>query len=168
MTEKMKKILSAVIAFLTFLEVMAYQCSAEEIIDQLSVSQAGSISVEYSMTDEYVITIPADIVFTDPGNVETGIQASNVKLNAGHVLNVTMESMNGYKMKNGDAYIGYTVKLNKNEAVTVSPCTIMTILPGETSAWVLLDFCTDLNTDNAWIFGVYSDILTFTVSIESQ
>ena len=88
-------------------------------------------------------------------------------INEGKTLNVNVGSLNGFKMKNGkEASIDYELAINYNPTLKENNMTILTVLAGEHTGWVILDFITELNKEKAFYAGNYTDTLTFTVSIE--
>lgn len=136
-------------------------------ITQESGDPSGKINVEYSMGVTYTVTIPASVTFTDAEKrVERSLQVTDVMLNEGSSLNVSIASQNDFQMKNGSSYIDYYIMYNGSTAEGHNHFKILTVSAGDSSGWVLLDFMTDLNKENAMYAGSYTDTLTFTVSIE--
>lgn len=163
----MKKLLSVIMAVAVMVTMSITSLAAEEIITQNSDEKTGNINVDYDMEISYTVTIPASVTFTDTQKtVERGLQASGVVINEGSSLNVNITSLNGFKMKNGDAEIGYQLKVNYNPALEENNQTILTVEAGEVVGLAILSFVTELEKEKALYAGNYTDTLTFTVSVD--
>ena len=148
---------------------MPVHASAEEYatITPDTSEKSGEISIDYSLEENYIVTIPASVTFTDrEKTAERGILVSEVSLREGRVLNVQVSSLNDFKMKNGEAYIDYSLSVNYNPSAEGNNYNILTVEAGERSGYAILDFATQLNKENASYAGKYTDALTFTVSVE--
>ncbi len=133
-------------------------------ITESSAEKTGAMSVDYNVAGSYTVTIPASVTFTKSGEtVERGLSAKNVTLSEGSKLQVHVSSLNGFKLKNLDSYIDYTITANKVSDIQ-EDSVILSVSAGDTSGWTLLDF-TAQSTDNAAYAGEYSDTLTFTVEV---
>ena len=60
--------------------------------------QTGEMEVSYTVGGGYTISIPTDFAVTTAGDTKT-VSASNVLLEDGKTLKVTMASANEYKLK---------------------------------------------------------------------
>lgn len=140
--------------------------AAGETITQDSGEKSGNITVGYDAGVSYTVTIPANVTFTDTEkSVERGLQVSNVVLDEGSALSINITSLNNFRMVNGEGYIEYSLLANNNETPKDNSYTILTVLAGERSGWVILDFITELNKDHVVYAGNYTDTLTFTVTV---
>ncbi len=138
---------------------------AEEITSG-DTEGSGSISVSYNANVNYKVTIPASVTFTDSEKiVERALMASDVLLNKGGKLGISVSSLNGFRMVNDSGYIEYGMKVNGHDINAGEDIVILTVLAGETSGWATLDFETALSGEHAEYAGSYSDTLTFTVQV---
>ena len=164
----MKKFLSIVMFIVIALETSILAQAAENgIITENSQNKSGNITVDYNAGVTYKITIPASVTFTDTEkDIERGLLVENVLLNEGSTLNVAVESLNNYKLKNGEGYIDYYLMINRYTILEENNSNILIVEAGEASGWVMLYFITDLNKEHALYAGNYTDTLTFTVTID--
>lgn len=161
----MKKMLAVICTVFLILNVSGISL-AEETITQNSQVNSTDITVGYNAGVTYTVTIPASVAFSDSEKrVQRALQVDDVVLNEGGTLNVNLASLNGFKMMCGTGYIDYSLLINANEVPKEDNTTILTVSSGEKTGWVLLDFVTDLKKDNALYAGNYTDVLTFTVSV---
>ncbi|MCH5343398.1 MAG: hypothetical protein J1E64_05110 [Acetatifactor sp.] len=164
----MIKILSVIMLAIIALGMPIISLAAEdEIITQDSEEKSGKITVDYNMGVTYTVTIPASVTFTDAEKtVERGLLVDNVSLNEGSILNVNVASLNTFQMRNGEAYIDYDLRVNYDYTLGENDINILTVEAGEGSGWVVLYFVTELEKDNAFYAGKYTDTLTFTITID--
>lgn len=162
----MKKVMSIIMAAIITLG-LSVSAFAESSITQDSEEKRGNTNVDYSLGVSYTVTIPASVTFTDTQKeVERGLLASNVILNEGSTLSISVSSLNGFVMRNGEGYIDYSLKVNYNAIPEENNFDVLIVYAGESSGWAVLTFTTDLNKENALYAGKYTDTLTFTVSVE--
>ncbi len=166
----MKKLLSVIISAAIVLMISITSFAAENpTITQDNTEKKTSITVDYDMAESYTVTIPASIEFTDDEkNIERPLQIENIMLNEGTVLNVNVSSLNGFKMRNGDAEIDYEMMVNTHNITEGNNQNVLTVKAGEHSCWAILHFATQLSEEKALYAGNYSDTLTFTVSVISE
>ena len=127
---------------------------------------SGTVSVDYNMDVAYTVTIPPSVTFTDSQKtVESGVAVSNIRLGEEDALNVSVRSLNGFQMRNGDGYIDYELVVNTYEVSGTDDVVILTVYSDESFGWAYLFFSTELDKSNATRAGRYTDTLTFTVSI---
>ena len=164
----MKKIVTMLlVAALVFLLPVGVRAAGEMEISQNSQEKSGAINVDYIVDMSYTVTIPASVTFTDSvKSVDRPLQVSDVRLDEGQTLNVSVSSQNDFQMRNSDKYIDYSLKINYATIPEENNFTLLTVKAGEPSGWAILTFSTDLQKDHAQYTGRYSDTLTFTVSIE--
>lgn len=162
----MKKVMSIIMAAIITLG-LSVSAFAESSITQDSEEKSGNTNVDYSLGVSYTVTIPASVTFTDTQKeVDRGLLASNVILNEGSTLSISVSSLNGFVMRNGEGYIDYSLKVNYNAIPEENNFDILIVYAGESSGTAILSFATDLNKENAHYAGKYTDTLTFTVSVE--
>ncbi len=163
----MKKLLSVITSVVVAMGMsISTNASSDSIITQDSQEKSGTINIGYDLGAAYTITIPASVTFTDTEKtVERSLLASDVFINEGSTLNVNVASLNDFKMKNGDGYIDYDLKVNHNAIADKNNFSILTVNAGDRSGWAVLNFETDLEMTHAIFAGSYTDTLTFTVSV---
>lgn len=157
------KILKAAMAL-----IMAAALTQSGVIDENDSESSGSVSVGYSVSASYEVTIPANVEFTDADKntaIERPLQANNVLLEEGKHLNIYVKSQNGFRMVNNEGYIEYTLHANGSLISGTDNVKILTVSPGDKSGWVLLSFTSALSGDYSGFAGNYSDTLTFTVEM---
>lgn len=164
----MKKFIAIIMSIVMVLKMPIYLLADENTtITQDSKDKSGNINIDYYADVTYNVTIPASVTFTDTEKtVERGLQVSNVVLNEGSSLKVDVKSLNGFKMVYNEGFIDYYLKINYATITEKNDFNILTVKAGESSGWVILEFITELNKANAKYTGKYTDILTFTVSID--
>lgn len=164
----MKKILSIIIIVAMTLGLPIYSLASEETTTtQDTQEQSGNTNIDYTMEETYTVIFPANVTFTDTEtSIDRGLQVSDVVLREGSSLNVNVASLNDFQMKNGEGSIAYRLVVNNNDSnPVVHNSTVLTVLAGEKTGLAVLTFTTDLDKSNAPYAGRYSDMLTFTVSI---
>lgn len=165
----MKKLLSAAVIGIMTLELLPIYSFAADIT-QDSANKSGEINVNYDMDTEYTVTIPASVNFTDSERtIDRPLQANDVRIEDGKALNITISSMNGFKMKhtqNSGSGIDYHLMINNATIPDGNNYNVLTVNAGEGSGRAILSFVTDLNKDNAFYTGNYTDTITFKVSVD--
>lgn len=165
----MKKLLSAAVIGVMTLELLPIHSFAANIT-QDSANKSGEINVNYDMDTEYTVTIPASVNFTDSERtIDRPLQANDVRIDDGKALNITISSMNGFKMKhtkNSGSGIDYHLMINNTTISDGNNYNVLTVNAGEGSGRAILSFVTELNKDNAFYTGNYTDTITFKVSVD--
>lgn len=165
----MKKLLSVAVIGVMALEFLPIYSFAEDITHD-SANKSGEINVNYDMDTEYTVTIPASVNFTDSERtIDRPLQANGVRIDDGKVLNITISSQNGFTMKhnkNSGSGIGYHLMVDHVTIPDGHNYNVLTVNAGEGSGMAILSFVTDLNKDNAFYAGNYTDTITFKVSVD--
>lgn len=165
----MKKILSSAVIGVMIFELLPIHSLAADIT-QDSASKSGEINVNYDMSTEYTVTIPASVNFTDSERtIDRPLQANDVRIDDGKALNITISSQNSFKMKhtkNSGSGIDYHLMIDHAIIPDENNYNVLTVNAGEGSGSAILSFVTELNKDNALYTGIYTDTITFTVSID--
>lgn len=165
----MKKLLSAVVIGVMALKLLPIHSFAADIT-QGSKNKSGEINVNYDMDTEYTVTIPASVKFTDSERtIDRPLQANGVRIDDGKALNITISSMNGFKMKhtkNNGSGIDYHLMIDHTDIPDGDNYNVLTVNAGEGSGGAILSFVTELNKDSAFYTGNYTDTITFTVSVD--
>lgn len=163
----MKKRLSIIVLAAMILGMPVHVSASGNEITQDSDEKSGKISIDYNGEENYTVTIPASVTFTDAEKeVERGLQVADVMLNEGSSLHVTVTSQNGFKMKKNDGYIDYELRVNYNKTPNTSTYEILTVSAGEGAGIAILTFITELDKSHALYTGNFTDTLTFTVSVD--
>ncbi len=165
----MKKLLSAAVIGVMALELLPIHSFAADIT-QDSTNKSGEINVNYDMDTEYTVTIPASVNFTDSETtIDRPLQANGVRIDIGKALNITISSQNGFTMKhtkNSGSGIDYHLMINNAVIPDGNNYNVLTVNAGEGSGSAILSFVTELNKDNAFYTGNYTDTITFKVSVD--
>jgi hypothetical protein len=143
-------------------------------------TKTGQTEIDYTVNQSYTVNIPSDVSLNLDGNDYKGsgkVKATDVRIEDGKILKVTMKSTNAgeatgsdsYKLKYGTSTaseIAYSIKKgednlsNGGEVVSVSSGTVE-------SGEVTLNFAaTSTQVAEATKAGKHTDTLTFTVSVE--
>lgn len=135
------------------------------------ITTSGTTTVSYGVTEGYTVSIPANFEFTTTTLEQTQtVSASNVLLEDGATLNVTMESANytaedGYTLNcETTSKIPYSIK--KGDAAFENGSVVLSVQAGSTSGEDSLVFSTTTdNISKASLSGKHTDTLTFEVSL---
>ncbi|MDE5884992.1 MAG: hypothetical protein K2H29_07980, partial [Oscillospiraceae bacterium] len=95
--------------------------------------------------------------------------ANGVRIDDGKALNITISSQNGFQMKhtkNSGSGIDYHLMINQAIIPDGNNYNVLTVNAGEGSGRAILSFVTELNKNNAFYAGNYTDTITFTVSVD--
>ena len=156
----MKKVIAMILA-VTMILILPLFAFAEEDTD------SQQITVSYTASESYVVTIPSSQSFSAGDLSKTGIVSANVLLSAGKVLKVNMNSANNFALKCGSSSIVYTVSVNG--VALENGSTVLEIAAGSTSDSAELNFATtEANIEQATVAGEHTDIITFSCSLESN
>ena len=157
----MKKTISAVLAVIMIL-ALGITAFAEN-----GISGNSTIKVTYTTAKSYEVTIPSAQSFSTGNLSKTGsVTATNVLLESGDVLNVTMKSANNFKLVCDGSEIEYAVKID-GEAVA-NDAAVLSVNAGTTSGEAVLTFETTAdNIAAATKAGDHIDTITFTCSVSS-
>lgn len=152
----MKKLLSLtlIIAIVITMSVTAF---ASEIKEN-SATNSGSTNITYTVDNSYIVTIPDSMTI----GTEATVSVSDVILADGYNLKVSVSSTqynDGWKLKNNDDYIGYTLKIDGTDVDNNG--NVLTARSGETPEKKLVTVL----TGTAKYSGRYTDTLTFTVGL---
>jgi len=132
----------------------------------------GSVTVTYEVAESYTVSIPASFDFTAESlsNIAE-VSASNVLIENGKELNVTMTSANysdnKYTLNYEGSKITYTVKQGETNFTNAGE--VLSIASGTTSGSASLTFATTNDEiAKATKSGAHTDTLTFTVAVAAQ
>lgn len=128
---------------------------------------SGNSSLEASINtaESYVVTIPANQTVGETAKTGT-VAASNVLLQNGKKLVVTMASANGYKMAYEGSEIPYTVKVGATTFSGTAAQNVLVVSAGATSGSATLSFATtSAAIAAATKAGNHTDTLTFACSV---
>ena len=151
----MKKLLSLALVLVMVL-TMSVTAFAQEI-----TGNSGSTDITHTVSDSYIVTIPDSMTIGTDANVSV----SDVTLAKDYKLAVSVSSAqynDGWKLKNGDDTIGYTLKIDNTDVANNG--TVLTAKSGETATKTLK---TELS-GTAKYSGTYKDTLTFNVSVSES
>lgn len=88
--------------------------SAKDLTE--SSSSDATTTVTYTVDNTWKVTIPDEIEINAESGTGTGtVTASDVKIEKGTHLEVTVESANEYKLKNGSNELDYTLKKDETQ-----------------------------------------------------
>ena len=157
----MKKLLAIAIALAL---VLSLSVTAMATDNELTPAESPykDTEVTFSVAPTYTVTIPATIELSkaDDGTYQkiATIQAENVRLEEGENLQVTITG--DFMLSNGSSYqLPYTVKAGNS--VITSGGVVATFTTSTTAQSSTLSFA----AANPQYAGVYSDTVTFTISI---
>ena len=152
----------------------------------------GTMTVNYSVEDNYVVEIPADVIFekSESKFVSEGqVNATNVLINPGKklVVNLTsnqyISSDNIYYLNNSGSWIRYYINKTDTTTKVANNTYVLTVNAGEEhpvlkkiyngfkkiGGYVNLSFETTQNfIDNATKSGVHQDSLTFMLDVVEE
>ena len=153
----MKKVFSLILVLAMFaaLSVNVFAADSQDI------------TVTYTAAETYTVTIPSSQTFAADSLTSTGTVSAKVLLEAGKVLNVLMNSANGFVLKCGDSSIAYTI--SNGDAVLGNDDCVLEVAAGNTSGSSELTFATTEEAiAAATIAGEHTDTVTFTCSLKES
>lgn len=155
----MKKILSLALV-LAMMLTMSVTAFASEI-KQDSENKTGSTNITHTVSESYVVTIPDSMTV----GTEATVSVSGVVIAKDRNLAVSVSSTqydNGWKLKNNDDTLGYTLKIDNKDVVKGG--IVLTALSGET---VSKKLTTEITEDQKPKYsGAYTDTVTFEVEVK--
>ena len=164
----MKKLLTLALvgAMLTATGITAFAAD----IDQDTTPPTGTTSVTMSVAPSYTVSIPETVVLNEQqdGTYSNSavITATNIRLNSGKVISVTMDSDFLLENAQGAAALPYTLKINDTEKA--SGDTVATFSTNADLTFVqqsdTLQFAADVPT----FAGDYSDTVTFNIAVADE
>ena len=161
----MKKILTLalVAAMLTATGITAF--AAE--VDQDTTPPTGTTSVTMSVAPSYTVTIPESVVLNEQQDGtysnDAVITATNIRLNNGQVINVTMDSYFLLENAQGAAALPYTLTIGTVEKA--SGDTVATFATNADLTLVQQSDTLHFTADVPTYAGDYSDTVTFNIAI---
>lgn len=141
---------------------MAMSASAAEAnqINQDSDPQQGSSTVTYSVDPSYTVTIPTSVTLLDSADVPDSVSASDVRLEKGKKIVVSLADSNDFKVKNGDESITYQV--SNTAGVLAAGDTVKEFTENGSEE---LTFA-QIDKDTVQYAGTYTGSLTFNIAVE--
>ena len=152
----MKKLLSLALVLAMVLTMSVTAFAADNTLD--NERKTGTTEVTHTVSDSYIVTIPDSMTIGTDANVSV----KDVVLASDQELTVSVSSTQyngGWKLKNGDDTIGYTLKIDNTDVANNG--TVLTVKSDETATKTLK---TELS-GTAKYSGNYTDTLTFTVAV---
>lgn len=117
----MKKLATFVLAL-----AMAAVCAAPAMADNQITqgTNSGSTKVKFTIDPAYTVTIPSEVKLekqqgTDNYEGDLTLTASNVRLEKGKELHITISNANDYKLTAGGAELAYTIDGKKPKTTDV-------------------------------------------------
>lgn len=141
--------------------------NAKEVtIENMAGSQ--DVTVSYGVAGGYELVIPEDVSFDNNSLTVIGnVTASNVIIDANKKLQVTISSLNNWKLLNGGSAIGYQV--TKNSSVLSNGAVVLEVLSGASSGTASLTFSTtEAKIAAATMSGAHEDKITFSAAVVSN
>lgn len=164
----MKKILAIVLA-----AVMIAACSVTAFaaeVNQDTTPPTGATNVTVSVAPSYTVTIPETVVLNEQqdGTYSNSavITATNIRLNSGKVINVTMDSDFLLENAQGAAALPYTLKINDTEKA--SGDTVATFSTNADLTFVQQSDTLQFTAEVPTYAGDYSDTVTFNIAITDE
>ena len=162
----MKKILTLalVAAMLTATGITAF---ATEVNQDASEPQNGNTNVTMSVAPSYTVTIPESVVLYEQTDGtysnDAVITATNIRLNSGKMVSVSMESDFLLENAQGAAALPYTLTINDDKKASGD-----TVATFDTNADLTLVQQSDtlhFTADVPTYAGDYSDTVTFNIAV---
>ena len=142
--------------------------SETQITGDGSATKTGSMEITYGVASGYTVTIPADVDFTTGKTATRTIEASDVMIGYGKVLEVKVQGENyneGWFLADKEAStntLAYTLKSGDGTAITNNGV-VLAVDAGNAGGSNELSFELIGIPIKA---GEYADTLTFTVSVD--
>lgn len=169
----MKKRITAIALTLALTAAMTLPVSAETTYTEIkpdSASQSANTELGFEVAPTYTVTIPEDVTLTDNAlydyySQQDRITASDVKLNQGATLNVTLDSEYELDLNGSEYKLPYTVKATQGSTVrtvTEENDLVASFSTSTEDQTVTIDFQTEGAPQYA---GKYSDTVTFNIAV---
>lgn len=133
-------------------------------IEQNSPSQSGNTMVQFKIEPAYTVKIPTNVTLDKTGEgaavtyeKDLELTASNVRLEKGKELHITISNANDYKLTAGGAELAYTID-DKTPGTTDVVATFETKTADQTATL-------HIKAGNPTYAGNYSGTLTFTIKV---
>ena len=163
----MKKVLTLALvgAMLTATGITAF--AADKEVNQDTTPPTGTTSVTMSVAPSYTVTIPESVVLNEQTDGtysnDAVITATNIRLNNGKVINVTMDSDFLLENAQGAAALPYTLTIN--DAEKASGDTVATFNTNADLTLVQQSDALHFAADVPTYAGDYSDTVTFNIAV---
>ena len=138
--------------------------SSTTTIEQNSPNQSGETTVTFKIDPAYMVTIPGTVtlVKNDANNLVTyenllELKASNVRLEKGKELHITISNANDYKLTAGTATLDYTINNGKPDPTEVV-ATFVTQAAEQTKTL-------RIKANDPQYAGNYTGTLNFTIAV---
>lgn len=138
--------------------------SSTTTIDQGSPFKKGDTTVQFKIEPAYTVKIPTNVTLDKTGEgaavtyeKDLELTASNVRLEKGKELHITISNANGYILTAGNATLDYTVDGGKPSPTDV----VASFTTPTTEKTATLH----IKADNPTYAGNYSGTLTFTIKV---
>ncbi len=162
-----KRLLSAVMAFAMVSAIAPMNVFADTQVKQDSSNHSGDMIATYDVKAKYTVTIPAGVTLDSENSVSANIEASNVILESGQKIKVTLNSADHTESgatfhaqtEKGDSTATYTISKGET-AVAVGDTVAEFTENGEQSL-------TFSKAEGATYAGKHTETLTFGISVES-
>lgn len=151
----MKKFISLMLGTVLLLSLCIFSAADDTKTTQVS----------YDVEEGYTVTIPESVQLSTNGQNET-VSLSDVVLEAGKELVVTVASANGYNVINGEASIPYTVT-RSDQTVLSNPAFEVLRTDKGTGSETLSFALKPEDIIKGTVVGSYTDSLTFTISTQT-
>lgn len=142
----------------------ASSASSTTTIDQGSPFKKGDTTVQFKIAPAYTVTIPQTVTLDKTGEgaavtyeKDLELTASNVRLEKGKELHITISNANDYKLTAGNAELYYTVDGGKPSPTDV----VASFTTPTTEKTVNLH----IKAENPTYAGNYSGTLQFTIAV---
>lgn len=125
----------------------------------------GTTTVKYGVSGGYELVIPDNVNFTSAGTLSGTVKASNVLIEQGRKLQVTVTSTNNWNLVNNGSTIAYTVKKGTTEVANND--VVLEVEAGTAEGNTSLTFETTTDAIAAATkSGDHTDTLTFTAAVK--
>lgn len=142
----------------------ASSASSTTTIEQNSPNQSGKTTVAFEIKPAYTVTIPTNVTLDKTGEgaavtyeKDLELTASNVRLEKGKELHITISNANGYILTAGNATLDYTIDGGKPGPTDV----VASFTTPTTEKTVNLH----IKAENPTYAGNYSGTLQFTIAV---
>ena len=164
-----KKLLAAVMAFAMVSAIAPMSAFADTQVKQDSSNHSGDMIATSDVKAKYTVTIPAGVTLDSENSVSANIEASNVILESGQKIKVTLNSAD--HTESGATFHAQTEKGDSTATYTISKGTATTgVKVGDTVAEFTENgeqSLTFSKAEGATYAGVHTETLTFGISVES-
>lgn len=142
--------------------------SAKEVTIE-NQTGTGEVTVKYGVSGGYTLVIPDDVTFTSATNINSSVEATDVIIETGKKLQITVSSLNNWNLKHATANSNIPYLLKSGTETLANDSIVLEVESGTVTGSSNLVFSTTSeNIAQATASGEHTDKITFSASVVNQ